>query len=266
MSRPLCSVVICSYNRRELLERSIHTYNHSRFPLDRLELVLVDDQSEQELLPVFNQLDPRIQTRYIRLRKEPGLWRDVGNILNVGIRVAEGSNVAITHPEVMVGRDTLTTFCDNCEGWSYGCSKIYYLKPVETDTLDTVPWKEEGPLAVRKLPTFYDTVPGGNPHYEAAAIEKAPDWRSWVFGGHSRATWKKMGGFLVSKQWGTCDVLYSDRRRALGIVDRCAMDPETYCVHQWHPAPRDIDKTHAELQSLEHTFPGFAYPEIDHLW
>lgn len=266
MARPLCSVVICSYNRRSLLERSIHCYNHARFPLDRLEIVLVDDQSEEDLLSVFNRLDPRIQTRYVRLRKEPGLWRDVGQILNTGIRIAEGANVACTHPEVMVGRDSLTAFCDNCTGWSYACSKVYYLKPVETDLIDTVPWQEEGPIAVRKLPTFYETVPGGNPDYEAAAVERSLDWRSWVFGGHSRETWKKMGGFLVTNRWGSCDVLYSDRRRLIGMADRCAQEPDTYVVHQAHPAPRDGVLAMKDAREVARTLTGWVYPEVDHLW
>lgn len=273
--RPFCSIVCCSFNRADLLARSVVCWSRMNFPLERLEIVLVDDFSTDNTLEVFERLDPRIQTRYVRLRKTPGLWRDVGAILNHGIRISTGENICITHPEVMFGRDTVTQFCDRMRDWLYVSAKPYYLTVRDQERIDTVDWQNEGPVAVRKIEGFYDRTQheGGHPDYTPWAIESVgkpggrhPSWDSWVVGGHNRTTWKKLGGFLVTERWGSCDLKYLERRRLLGIPNLTLTDDATLCVHQHHAAPRDINKAFAECNAIRLTPESCVYPTQDHLW
>jgi glycosyltransferase involved in cell wall biosynthesis len=270
-----CSVVFCTYNRADLLARSVECYNRSNFPLDDLEIVVVDDASTDNTSEVCGVFDTRIDVKYVRLRKQAGLWRDVGAILNHGIRICTGDNIFLTHPEVLIGRDTLVQFCDRNKYWQYCCAKPYYLSPRDQEQLDTVAWKEKGPLAVREIEGFYDPEQhkDGHPDYNPWAIEgigkpggRHPAWESWVGGGFTRQTMKELGGHLVSTKWGTTDILFLNRRRTLGIPNLTMVDDNTLCVHQNHDAPRDIEQTHAEAATFNLTPQNCKYPQINYLW
>lgn len=266
MSRPLCSIVMVSFNRGHLLRKSVETYNRLHFPLDRLEVIVVDDGSTDDTASVCELFDPRIDVSYVKLRKPDGQWRDCAVNINRGLRLAKGSVVLATHPEVLVGRDSVTACCDLATDWVYACCKPYYTREVDLQWMETVNWVDEGPLVFRKAPGFYDPIPGGHPDYHPHAIERIPEWRSWVFGGHNRETWRRLGGHPVTQHWGSIDVLYSDRRRVLGIKDRTALDENTYCAHLWHPAPRDIDKTMREAATFSLQPDRLVWPAIDELW
>lgn len=268
--RPLCSVVMVTYNRASLLYRSVECYNQLRFPPDRLEIIIVDDGSDDngDTRDVANGLRSDFDTTYMRIRKPSGLWRDTAMNINRGIRAAKGSVILITHPEVMPGRDTVTACCDLASGFSYACAKPYFLSQPQQDAINTVGWTGEGPLAVRGLPGFYDPIEGGNPDFHPRAIEECKEWRSWVFGGHSRQTWRRLGGMIETAKWGTVDVIYSDRRKILGVIDRTAMGEQTYCVHQWHECPTRGDEAgwKEEGSKITMTREALQYPAIDNLW
>lgn len=273
--KPFCSVVMVSYNRADLLCRSVSCYNKSNFDLSKLEIVVVDDGSTDHTSKICELFDSKIEVKYVKLRKPDGLWRDCAVNINHGIRICSGHHILLTHPEVMVGRDTIAQFCDNSKDWQYTCAKPYYLSARDQERLDTVNWMEEGPLAVRKIEGFYEVMQHahGNPDYTPWAIESVgkpngrhKTWDSWVVGGYTRDTMKKLGGWIETKNWGTTDLVQLGRRHILGIPNVTLIDDSTLCVHQNHDAPRNIDKAHAEAGAMSTNPYDLVYPATNNLW
>lgn len=294
--RSLVSVVMASFQRRHLLKRSLICYEKQHFDNDRFELVVVDDHSTDGTREEVIEWSKRtnIKATVITSSPKPGEWVDCGWILNAGIRASQGEHIILTHPEVMPGRksvaecvrqlqnfETTRKLYPNLMG-AYACCKPYYLTQQDQERIDTVDWEGKGPLAVRDIQGFYDREQHmmGNPDYAPWSIESVgkegsphSHWLSWVFGGCSRETWKRMGGFLVTSTWGACDVAFVHRRRTLGIVNHTCIDDDTLCCHQNHDdpkvntvTPRIEDLWKAELSKVPlHDPKSVQYPAVDEL-
>jgi hypothetical protein len=170
--------------------------------------------------------------------------------------------------------EVVVTVLESSKAPTYCCCKPYYLSARDQERIDTVPWLEEGVLALREIDGFYDKAQheGGNPDYTPWSIESVgkpgaqhSHWLSWVFGGVSRRTMKMMGGFPVTKKWGSVDCLFVARRRALGIVNHTLISDDTLCAHQNHNGPNDVPTPRVEelwRQELKDIDPG---AKIDNL-
>lgn len=301
MTRPIVSVVLASYERAHLLCRSLVCYERSE-GLDvrsDLELVVIDDHSSDGTRELVLDWSRTTGIRTVVVTDAPKLqsWRDCGAVLNVGIRASTGRHVLLTHPEVMPGRRSIAACVEQLEEFErtereptkgylyrglvglYACCRVYYLSPRDQERIDSVPWRDEGPLAVRQIPGFYDEDTNGNPNYTHRATDivaqpgsRLPYWESWVFGGHSRETWKRLGGMLETKEWGSVDIAWHARRLALGIPNHTCPADDTIVVHQNHdlpgnvPTPRDMDVWVKELKNVDLRTPSkLVYPAVDNL-
>lgn len=300
MSRPLVSVVLCTYHRAHLLRRSLECYERSVGidPQADLELVVVDDHSADGTRDLVIDWSHRTGIKSVVLTPspKPEAWRDCGAILNVGIRASSGEHVILTHPEVMPGKRSVAACVEalvefegarrHRTGWEnggplglYACCTPYYLSPRDQERIDTVPWREQGAGAVTQIADFYDEGPGGNPSYRHNATEKVGSpgyrertWESWVFGGCSRETWKRLGGMLETSKWGSVDIAFMRRRQTLGIPNHTCVGPDTMCVHQNHdlpgnvPTPRIEQVWKDELKDVDLQTPSkLVYPHCDYL-
>ena len=282
--KPLCAVVMATFDRAHLLARSIECYNRMDFPLDRFELVVVDDHSRDETRSLMGRLAPTVRWTYVTVGPKAEGWRDCAAVVNAGIRATTAEHVILTHPEVLPGRRSVAA-CVEALGaarWRYACCKPYYLTRRDQERIDTVPWREEGPLAVRKIDGFYDQAQHATTHpdYTPWAVEAvgAPGfrlraWESWVFGGCSRETWRKLGGMIETQRWGTVDILFHRRRDRLGIANHTCAAADTFVVHCNHddparnvPTPRDMDAAVDEGRLFDSATPAdWMYPAVDHL-
>lgn len=307
MPRPLVSIVLATYQRAHLLARSLYAYAASEglTPCDDLELIVVDDGSWDGTDELVKEWSRGTGIRAVVLTPHPKLvqWQDCGAVLNYGIRASSGHHVLLTHPEVIPGRKSISACVDQLilankkrgnydsivstadqlkHGVSlglYACCPIYYLSSRDQELIDTVPWREKGNLAVRDIPGFYDEDANGNIDYQHAATDivaqpcsRLPQWESWVFGGCSRETWKRMGGMLETNKWGAVDIAFLARRRVLGVPTHTTPDPETICVHQNHDLPGDV-KTPRDMAAWERELSAYnlkdprllCHPEVDNL-
>lgn len=280
--RPLVSVVMATFNRWHLLSRSLKAYENQRFDNRELELVIIDDHSTDNTVNKVKIWAQQTGISTVVVTPCPKLttWRDCGAVLNYGIRVSRGKNVILTHPEVIPGRCSVANCVDRLQqsNWLYACCRVYYLSPRDQERIETVNWQAEGNLAVRNIQDFYDEDIG-NPDFSHRATDiiakpgsRLPHWESWVFGGCSRDTWEKLGGMLETQHWGSVDVAFMERRRALGIINHTCPDDDTIVVHQNHDGPNDVKTPRIEevwrdeLKNVKFNNPNeLVYPHIDNL-
>jgi GT2 family glycosyltransferase len=286
MEKPLCSVVLATYNRAHLLARSLACYREQAFPKRDFELVVIDDHSTDSTIDLVKKWADEAGIAYQIVIPGPKNtdWRDCGAILNCGIRAATGRHILLTHPEVMPGRRSVAACVEELErrpGLVYACCKPYYLTPRDQERIIQVDWLREGPLAVRDIPGFYDHDQHADSHkdYVPWVIDSVgkpgfgvTQWESWVFGGCSRATWRALGGMLETAQWGSVDVAWKHRRETLGIGTKTQVDEQTICVHQNHdgpgnvPTPRVMEVWMQELKGVPLSNPDLMrYPAVDNL-
>jgi glycosyltransferase involved in cell wall biosynthesis len=289
---------MASYQRAHLLERSLECYRNQAFDNDRLELVVIDDHSTDNTFDLCDDWshDTGIKTTVVTVNPKREAWRDCGAVLNAGIRASSGEYVLLTHPEVMPGKTSVNDCVDaliadearrkNTFSPSfatgpglYACCRVYYMGQHDQAKIDTVDWRGLGAGAVRGIDGFYEDDVNGNPDYRHAATDivaqpgsRIKTWESWVFGGMSRRAWADLGGMLETQKWGSVDIAFHARRRALGIQNHTCPSPESIVVHQNHdgpgevPTPRDMDVWVKELKEFNLVDPAkLMYPAVDYL-
>ena len=253
------SVVFGTYNRAELLARSLEGYARQRLPLAELEIVAIDDWSTDATPDVLARWARELRIVAIRPPwKEPGTWRDSATILNIGLRAASGELVISTHPEVIPGLESLRAMYEHRTERVYHACKAYYLTPEQQAALDGVDWRATN-LAVREIPGFYvgpADLDAAENAFAHGAIDRHRVWESLLFGGMTRDTWRWFGGLREFEGWGSVDVDFLRRRQALAMPNRTELAGETICIHQNHDVQnqvvtRDVAQAIAAVPSYE---------------
>lgn len=240
MSKPKISIVIATFNRAHLIERALVRYEKQGFPLEDLELVYVEDWSQDWTDKLLRQWSNRLNIITVRPRyKDPKVWRSEASIINLGLQASKGELVILTHPEILIGNMTLVRMWEHRREGTYHCAKIYYLTTNDQNYLDNTDWEEDA-LAVRNVPHFYmepSAEVSGHSDYTHEATDRHPIWESWVFGGFTRETWREFGGLTEFEAWGSVDVDFLGRRRACHYRNYTELDEDTICIHQNHDLP-----------------------------
>ena len=252
----MTAIIIGTYNRGDLLRRSLHAYAKT----GGITLVIMDDGSTDNTLQVvkeFANVDG-LNIEYVNLGPKTG-YRDSASYLNVGIKYAlhvlKADHIFITHPEIIVGRTTIQSAVARAKNKNIWVScKGYYLTELHQDymqyykTFDAIDLKDEFDLKLSPSPEH-----SGNPDYLPANIDKAKVWDSWIFAGGSRAMWEYFGGLTEFETWGSVDVDLLRRRHAAGMKTVTPQKFSDYVVHQNHDnnAQRDVTKCMAALIDYE---------------
>ena len=101
---PFVSVVIPTYNRRELLRDAIESLNKQSYPRDRYEIIVVDNSSSDGTDEIMYSLQKKspCHLRYYRKENEgPGSSR------NLGIEKAHGTIIAFTDSDCVADQNWL---------------------------------------------------------------------------------------------------------------------------------------------------------------
>ena len=249
------AVVIGTYQRGHLLERSLACYARQSIGQRNFALVVIDDGSTdgtEQLLRGF-AAGSLVDVHYFRLEKEPGTWRDSASFINMGLsyalHVIQAEYVFATHPEIMPGDDCLNMSSTVRPGTYIG-HKGYYLTAEQQAAIDTVDWRT-AVVNVRYLPGFYAKHPdikGPTSDYQHDRMDQHKKWESWIFGGMHRDTWLWFGGLSEYETWGSVDVDFLARRRVCALETYTPQTNSCYVIHQNHddptknvPTPRDMN-------------------------
>ncbi len=92
------SVVIPTYNRWWILERSLEALFNQAYPKDRYEIVLVDDGSTDDTKHMVESLSPACEFKYLRNTRRIGIPRT----RNRGIGKAQGKYIIFTDSDIIV--------------------------------------------------------------------------------------------------------------------------------------------------------------------
>ncbi len=98
------SVIIATYNRKDLLQRCIFSILEQVYPKDKYEVIIVDDASTDGTYEIMQELVSNNNANLFYHRKERG---GAPSALNVGIKKAKGEIFAFIDDDVVVKKDWL---------------------------------------------------------------------------------------------------------------------------------------------------------------
>jgi glycosyltransferase involved in cell wall biosynthesis len=107
------SVVISIFNRSDFFDRTLSTYSKQTFPKEEFEIIVVDDNSTEDILKVCKHYNEKhgLQFQYIKINKEKGAIFPLGFTPalsnNIGFKLARGSVVVITGPESLQAENNI---------------------------------------------------------------------------------------------------------------------------------------------------------------
>jgi glycosyltransferase involved in cell wall biosynthesis len=238
------SLILMVWNTSHLLARTLETLKGQT--IDDWELIIVDDNSEDDVEKVLRQNGEGLPVRYCRLEHGMGMRGNTVS-LNYGIRKAVGDIVMWSTPEVMLPPDTLKVAYDThmaTDEWlwvtvpSHGMTSDLQLR------IDDVDWRSN----VHNIKSLLDgTAPEDwdsvwfhlNFHPHGRRDEKSKREIGQEYGNNqtvavNREAWKeKIGSFPYFLDYGSDDPWIASKRKHHGYTDLTLWDQEAY--HQWHP-------------------------------
>lgn len=232
------STIIATYNRDELLERSLYTYTQQTLPKEEFELIILND-GETDTWKILEPFKPRVNIIYVKMkREEHQKFRGQTVPHNLGLSLAIGEVAVFTHPEILMPPQTLEAlYSPHLEfGQStFLTMKLYNLSKSVQEMLDTVDWKSDLEN-IKKLPGFYtDPIYDGTKTYTNKMFEDPKfKWESNTTFSMKRIQLLNIGGFDEFNRWGPDDPSFASRRRKLKIATKIV--PNLMNYHQNHEA------------------------------
>ncbi len=220
------SLVLCVWNTSHLLKRSIEYYCRQDFPKDDWELIVVDDNSEDDVQEAIKFAVGKININYIRLTHNFGMR---GNTVafNKGFELARGKVLAESTPETILTTDFMRKLYEPHEKYDrvFVAGKTWNITKEVQAKIDSVDWRED--LGnIMTLDGFFN------------------DWtlnnlRNTHFGTHQTCSIRKEvfyemfpKGYPLFSDYGSEDPHFCGQRSLYGVRDITIMQP--MAMHQWH--------------------------------
>jgi GT2 family glycosyltransferase len=108
MELPLCSILVVNYNGKKHLGRCLRSFEQSDYPPDRMEILLVDNGSDDN-----SEVEAEVRHPRVRLIRNP--VNCFAAALNLGVSQAKGTYVAFANNDVFVDPAWLSTLVRTLE-------------------------------------------------------------------------------------------------------------------------------------------------------
>ena len=146
------SLCVCVWNTSHLLKRSVQTYLKQDIDPSRWELIVIDDNSQDDVEDAIAPLKGKINLRYERLDHSYGM-RGCTVAFNTAFKMARGSILAETTAESMLPKDAirqlLTPHLSNPK--CFVALKTYNLTREQQKMIDMADWQSDI-MNISKLP------------------------------------------------------------------------------------------------------------------
>lgn len=249
-SKIKASLVICVWATSHLMWRSIYTYCQQDFPKEEFEVIVIDDNSPDDVRAAIEYGLGKINIRYIRLEHEYGMR---GNCMafNVGFAWANGEILMESTPEILFQKTTISDMYTPhmTEERAFVATKTYNLEYGTQMLIDTVDWRTDI-NNTRQLDGFMSPWTQRN-------VENTH------FGTHQscsikKSTWIEITrgfGFPLYGDYGSDDPWYCGLRERVNVKDITIMDEQKMLIHTWHlPFPYFASMGYApKLNKWNHT-------------
>lgn len=222
------SLVMCIWNNSHLLKRSVVTYAKQDFQTKNFEIIIVNDNSEDNVEEVASYLIGKVNYRYIELKHNYGMR---GNTMafNTGFSFSRGEILAETTGETMFTTDMIRKMYEPhlIHDRAFVAIKTYNLQSGHQLQIDSINWQEDVSNLMQLEGFFSSDILMHN-------------YKMTHFGTHQTCSIKKSVfyeimplGFPLYGDYGSEDPFYSGQRSRRGIEDITIMQPMAF--HQWHP-------------------------------
>ena len=213
------SVILSSYNRADLLQRTLFTYSTQSLPKEDHEIIVIDDQSTDLTGRVVQNFKNKLNLIYVKIKGNKAGFRSQSAGWNIGLKLAIGDVCLFSHPEIMMPRKAFEAMCFSHFDFDkpvFLTMKPYVLSIEAQDKLDSIDWQAD--LAnINKLKEFSQSWKDGNTTYTNGLMEMLKKWESNTTFSMKRLDLIGIGGFDEFDCWGPDDPSLRDRRKALKI-------------------------------------------------
>lgn len=244
------SYVISTLNRRKQLDFSLFTLANQT--LDDYEVVLVDDNSTEDIESLYRQYKSKMKMQYIRLEHESG-WRDCSIGLNHGIRASKGEVIAVSMPEVALSKRGLELLYEpHYHLTKYPHHYSYQTTDRKIAILQSPIWLGQVPMSKKKWSelswTDYIGTLGALDEIDRS-VQIGNGWGNFVCISLKRKDWEELGGLYEFESWGSTDPNFQHRRRSIGCSEVLIDLPEAVILHQWHESSEKRNRGNDQLES-----------------
>jgi biofilm PGA synthesis N-glycosyltransferase PgaC len=125
--RPFVTIIVCTYNEANVIERRIHNLVTSEYPAKQLEIIVVDSASQDGTADLVQALLPKYPDHRIRLIQEDSRRGKVSAI-NLGLAAASGDIVILTDGPTVFWRDTIRLVVENFADPAIGAATGDFVK------------------------------------------------------------------------------------------------------------------------------------------
>lgn len=233
------TLVLMCWNTSHLLARTLQTLQRQTFK-DEWELIIVDDNSEDDVQLVLRENGSGLPIKYHRLEHDMGMRGNTFSI-NYGISQAEGEVLMWSTPEVMLPPDTLKRAYETQQTGellfvttpSHGLTQELQLQ------IDTVDWRSDI-HAIKELVEPYPPEHWNSRWFYANFYKdgRRDGEKRMAYGNNQTVAVRKdrwmetIKEFPMFLDYGSDDPWLCDARRKHGFRDVTLWDQEAY--HQWH--------------------------------
>lgn len=222
------SLCVCVWNTSHLLRRSVQTYLKQDLPKEKWELIVIDDNSQDDVRAAIAPLEGKINVRYVRLTHRDGMR---GNTVafNTAFGMAKGNILAETTAECLLPPDALRKMLEPhyTHPRCFVALKTYNLTASVQKVIDTADWQKDI-LEIAKLPGWDDPTTQNNVANTHFGTHQICSIRKSVWLDITKGL-----GFPLFGDYGSDDPWYCGTREKADVLD-ITLPNECMAIHQWH--------------------------------
>lgn len=215
------SIVIQYYNRRQLLLNTLNSILETKVPLERLEVIIVDDASSKEhSIADIKQLYPELNILIHSFKVEEKWWACPVIPINKGISMATGDVIVFLCAECLFVGDVLQDLSERIKPGEYVVYGTYAIREEDTDSLPSL---ESSDISWERFEGHWYHHSKHNPTYYNFCSAML------------REDLLELGGFDERYAHGIAhgdnDFLLRVQRKGMVLTSV----ESVYTIHQWHP-------------------------------